>query len=371
MSLEQEVEISALGFQRVIFDLDMKPEIKMEKQDLEPERQAHLAGHIEAISRGLCPPLQHIKQEDDESTEPQQREAQQCNFLDTFPSLPLGQGLSELPEGVLQHGPKAFPSILEGAGPMSDGAKAEKVPKMTGMKEEEAADFPEGKETSLDVTLRQLSKEVKQEEDGNACMTDDKGQRDHQEMMTERENVQDLKVPVSNPNKPTEEQPEEPENDLVALKRRDLYATILRQPIPKGKQPSDKLFHSLNKHCQAHTGKELFECSDCGKAFISRAGFIVHIRVHGREKPYECSECGKHFRRSSHLNNHSKIHTRVKPFQCSDCGKTFSRSSSLVSHQHMHTGEKPYHCASCSKQFCDKYSLVRHERLHTDDKPYK
>uniref|UniRef100_A0A670ZKW9 SCAN box domain-containing protein n=2 Tax=Pseudonaja textilis TaxID=8673 RepID=A0A670ZKW9_PSETE len=289
MPLEREVEISASGFQRVIFDLDTEPEIKMEKQDVEPERQAHLAGHTEATSRGLCHPLQHIKQEDDESMEPQQWEAQQCNFLDTSPSLPRGQGLSELPEGILQHGPKASPSILEGAGPMSDWAKAGKVPKvtldsrdfrmpsggseeqterfeagnsecqrqhfrqfsyreaegpweaycqlrklchrwlmperrtkeemlelvileqflailplemlswireqdsesclhaialaesfllrqhekpdqqMTGMKEEEAAaDFPEAKGTSLDVTLRQLSKEVKQEEDGKA-----------------------------------------------------------------------------------------------------------------------------------------------------------------------------------------------------------
>lgn len=125
------MEISASGFQRVIVDPDVKPEIKMEKQDQESERYAHLAGHTEAISGGLCPPLQHIKQEDGQSPEPQQWEAQRCNFLNTSPSLPLGQGLSELPEAMLQHGPKASPSIFEGAEPVFDWAKTEKVPKIT------------------------------------------------------------------------------------------------------------------------------------------------------------------------------------------------------------------------------------------------
>lgn len=41
---------------------------------------------------------------------------------------------------------------------------------MTGIKQEGAVNFPEGKETSLDVTFKQLSREVKQEEDGTACM---------------------------------------------------------------------------------------------------------------------------------------------------------------------------------------------------------
>ncbi|XP_013924586.1 PREDICTED: neurotrophin receptor-interacting factor homolog [Thamnophis sirtalis] len=131
MSLEREVEISASGIQRVIVDPDMKPEIKMEKQDLKPERHAHLAGHTKVESGGLYPSLQHIKQEDNESSEPQQWEAQWCNFLGPASSLPLGQGLSELPEAVLQHSPKAFPSILEGAEAVSEWAKAEKVPKVT------------------------------------------------------------------------------------------------------------------------------------------------------------------------------------------------------------------------------------------------
>ncbi|XP_007444554.1 zinc finger protein 436-like [Python bivittatus] len=483
MSLEREGAMSALALHRVIVDLDVKPEIKTEKQELDPERPACLAGQTETILGELSPPLQHIKQEADEGPVSQRWEVQWQDFLNT----------SELPETVLQHNAKACPAVLEGAAATSDWAKAEKAPKpslgsgglripsgrheaqsrgpeagssegqrqrfrqfhygeaegpweaycqlrkfchqwlmperhtkeemlelvileqflailppemlswirerdsescfhavalaehfllrqreakkpdqqVAGMKQEVGVNFPEGKETSLDVTLRQLYREVKQEEDGNASMADDGRQRDNREMVAGRENLQSLKEPVLNPSEPTEDPPEEQETEPVALQRRDPYETILRQPIPKGKRPSDKLFHSLNKHRHAHTGKELFECSDCGKVFISRAGFIMHIRVHGREKPYECSDCGKHFRRSSHLNSHSKIHAGVKPFKCLDCGKGFSRSSNLISHQRMHTGEKPYSCASCSKQFCDKSSLVRHERLHTGDKPYK
>ncbi|XP_062978621.1 zinc finger protein 436-like [Elgaria multicarinata webbii] len=244
-----------------------------------------------------------------------------------------------------------------------------------GMKQEAAVNFSAAEGASLDVTLRQLYREVKQEEEGDASgLASDGKQSENDGMPLERESSQDSKETISEQVEPESlpgQQTEEHRSESTAAQGTGLCETAVQQTTPKGKRPSDKLFHDLSRHHRAHTGEELYECSDCGKVFISRAGFIMHIRVHGREKPYECSDCGKHFRRSSHLNSHSKIHAGVKPFKCLDCGKGFSRSSNLISHQRMHTGEKPYSCSSCSKQFCDKSSLVRHERLHTGDKPYK
>ncbi|KAF7236327.1 hypothetical protein EYD10_16941 [Varanus komodoensis] len=243
-----------------------------------------------------------------------------------------------------------------------------------GMKQEAAVNFSAGEGASLDLALRQLYREVKQEEEGGASELGDGRQSENNGMPLERQDSQGLEETIgerAHPERLQGHQTEEHQRESTASQGTGLCETAVQQTTQKGKRPSDKLFHDLSRHQRSHTGEELYECSDCGKVFISRAGFIMHIRVHGREKPYECTDCGKHFRRSSHLNSHSKIHAGVKPFKCLDCGKGFSRSSNLISHQRMHTGEKPYSCSSCSKQFCDKSSLVRHERLHTGDKPYK
>ncbi|XP_042306379.1 zinc finger protein 397-like isoform X2 [Sceloporus undulatus] len=247
-------------------------------------------------------------------------------------------------------------------------------PQMPGMMQEETLDFSAKEDASLNVNLQQLYREVKQEQEEDASLVAVESGNENEEMLQEREDPPDLEETISNqaePRKPQEQDTEILKNESITSEVEALSETTVQPAISKGKRPSDRLFHSLNKLQRSQTGEELYECSDCGKNFISRAGFIMHIRIHGREKPYECSDCGKHFRRSSHLNSHSKIHAGVKPFKCTDCGKGFSRSSNLISHQRMHTGEKPYTCSSCSKQFCDKSSLVRHERLHTGDKPYK
>ncbi|XP_061475629.1 zinc finger protein 586-like [Rhineura floridana] len=236
-----------------------------------------------------------------------------------------------------------------------------------GMKQEAAVNFSAGEGSSRDTSLGQLYREVKEEEEETSVLVDDERQDENDGMPLEGENCQDFEGTISKQAEPKECESEEHKNELIAAQGE----TAVEPSIHKGKRPSDRLFHGLNRHQRTDTGQELYDCSDCGKVFISRAGFIMHIRIHGREKPYECSDCGKNFRRSSHLNSHSKIHAGVKPFKCSHCGKGFSRASNLLSHQRMHTGEKPYSCSSCSKQFCDKSSLVRHERLHTGDRPYK
>ncbi|XP_060126485.1 zinc finger protein 586 [Zootoca vivipara] len=251
--------------------------------------------------------------------------------------------------------------------------EAQRQDQQVGMKEEAAVNFSAGEGSSLDLTLRQLYREVKEEgedeeeEEEEASLLGDEGQDENDGMPLEGESCQDFEETISKPAESKEYGTEEHRNESVAPEGE----TAAEQAAPKLKRPSDRLFHGLNRHQRNNSGQELYDCSDCGKVFVSRAGFIMHIRVHGREKPYECADCGKNFRRSSHLNNHSKIHAGVKPFKCLDCGKGFSRNSNLISHQRMHTGEKPFSCSSCSKQFCDKSSLVRHERLHTGDRPYK
>ena len=73
--------------------------------------------------------------------------------------------------------------------------------------------------------------------------------------------------------------------------------------------------------------------------------------MHAREKLYECSDCGKAFVRSSDRTAHRRVHTGEKRRQWSDCGKTSSRKFFLIVHMRTHTGEKPCPISACRKAF--------------------
>ncbi|XP_054834900.1 zinc finger protein 397-like [Eublepharis macularius] len=247
-------------------------------------------------------------------------------------------------------------------------------------KQEAVPRFPVSDGTSLETALGQLYREVKLEQDGETTALGAWKPTENVGMPSERGKCQDLEdlLKRTEPKKfQGNEMVEHRSNSLIS-QAGSLYEMAIQQALHKENKKSKKLGENLfrdkshlNRHPRTQSGEKLYECSDCGKAFVSKSGYVVHSRIHSGEKPYECSHCGKSFRQSSQLNSHSRIHTGEKPFKCLDCGKGFGRSSNLISHQRIHTGEKPYACSVCNKRFCDKSSLVRHERLHTGDNPYK
>jgi DNA-directed RNA polymerase subunit RPC12/RpoP len=67
---------------------------------------------------------------------------------------------------------------------------------------------------------------------------------------------------------------------------------------------------NLKAHFQyKHLGIKKFECSVCGKKFVTMMNMKEHLFTHTGEKPYKCSSCGMKFRQSSFLSLHKKSHS--------------------------------------------------------------
>ncbi|EDL25105.1 zinc finger protein 426, isoform CRA_d [Mus musculus] len=125
----------------------------------------------------------------------------------------------------------------------------------------------------------------------------------------------------------------------------------------------------LQTHQRTHSGDKLYEWNECGRSFIN-SRLAVLIETLNAKKPHRCKECGKGYRYPAYLNIHMRTHTGEKPYECKECGKAFNYSNSFQIHGRTHTGEKPYVCSQCGKAFTQHSGLSIHVRSHTGDKPY-
>ena len=56
------------------------------------------------------------------------------------------------------------------------------------------------------------------------------------------------------------------------------------------------------------------------------------------EKPYQCDICAKKFRVRYNLTIHRRIHLGVKQYKCSECNKAYSSKAAIDFHvKHIHS----------------------------------
>nr|XP_056722864.1 zinc finger protein 595-like [Euleptes europaea] len=151
----------------------------------------------------------------------------------------------------------------------------------------------------------------------------------------------------------------------------------------------------------SRSGKEPYECPECGESFLTSASFTKHRRTHANETTFQCPACDKSYIEERYLvkhlmTAHSGAHLSMCPdcgtgflgegdlsmhqamihggggfHQCLDCGKCFQEKSSLIRHQMLHEKQVLCKCPECEKSFAGSRSLANHWRVHKKETPHK
>lgn len=111
------------------------------------------------------------------------------------------------------------------------------------------------------------------------------------------------------------------------------------------------------------TGRCVFLCSVCHKAFPYSAACRQHILCHTGSRPFKCTDCGAKFSRKADAKRHTHVHQREKRHTCSKCGEKFQTKSRLILHSEEHLGLASLNipCTECGQKF-SKERLVKIHR---------
>lgn len=122
-----------------------------------------------------------------------------------------------------------------------------------------------------------------------------------------------------------------------------------------------------------HTAVKPTTCTRCGKLFLDRYSYKLHVKTHEGEKCFKCELCPYAAGTLRHLNSHMLTHTNEKPFVCDCCNQSFRQKQLLRRHINLYhnpdyvptpSKEKTHECTLCKKQFAHKGNLIRHLAIH-------
>lgn len=132
---------------------------------------------------------------------------------------------------------------------------------------------------------------------------------------------------------------------------------------------------SMSFHMKTHLGKsdtkviQRYPCSHCSERFTSFCTRQRHlIDVHNVDVcKHRCNMCPKKFYLANYLKVHiSRDHNKEKKVFCSVCNMGFYDNHLLKNHMPKHTGERKYICHVCPKKYTSRHALNTHLKSHAD-----
>jgi len=111
--------------------------------------------------------------------------------------------------------------------------------------------------------------------------------------------------------------------------------------------------------------------SPCLAAFYSAKELVVHKRKHTGELPFICGYCGNRYRSKATLVQHERQqHFGSEPtVECPVCKKRMKKRN-LDYHLKRHEGYFQIPCKVCGKTFTSVGARNRHEKIHSGDKKH-
>jgi len=162
----------------------------------------------------------------------------------------------------------------------------------------------------------------------------------------------------------------EDRKDLIAHRRKDHPADLIRLKFDPEKEPKDE-GELLDDKIYLPNAIGEYVCDTCDRAFVEKDLLIKHMSCHVELKPHECLQCGKKFSKANLLREHRKRHFEEGNFQCNFCQKKFFTPNKLREHIRIHTGEAPLKCGICGKGFKRHSNLSEHKKIHEPNREVK
>lgn len=110
-------------------------------------------------------------------------------------------------------------------------------------------------------------------------------------------------------------------------------------------------------------GNNKTKCEICDKTLSIRY-LQEHMKIHGTKKDFQCSTCGKQFVSRERLKRHNVRHVGDPKYKCDLCTKAYTRSDKLLYHRRTHEQQMTHTCHTCGRGFFSIKSLRKHENKH-------
>ena len=138
---------------------------------------------------------------------------------------------------------------------------------------------------------------------------------------------------------------------------------------------SQSLYHEwgLQHHVKLHKGEQDYVCEICGKTYVAKQQYKIHLEKHKEPPGKKCGKCDQRFATMKELIHHKKIHDNENldyKYICAVCGASFVNKPGLTGHMfyiHNKGASTRYKCKTLWKNHQIQRRIT--QTLHS--KPYK